>query len=640
MNSVFDIKNEINIKAITKKCSKYDVISFDVFDTLLKRNVSSPDDIFSILESYASEYLGISGFAKIRLDKARVLFRNNPYATLEEIYSLISCELNIDLNPIKEKEIELEISLVTANYYLKEVYDYCKSKNKKIVAISDMYLSKNTISKMLAKCGYDIEDVFVSCEEKGGKGDSSLFEIVANKLELNKSEWLHIGDSLRGDYIGARRSGISSYHIPQRLSAFNTNRFKDRITEQKQYSVVESLINNKLPGIDSYYERFGYAILGPLVHSYVAWLMMQLKKENINHVFFLSRDGYLIKKTFDYCNKSDIQTHYLYVSRRSIRIPYAWTHHSFEEVMDFLPPTRCYSIRMFLEILGLNPDKYADLCAKKGFHDLDKDILLSEIKSSNKVRELYKAVEKDFLENARKEYLVFEKYLHQQDFKGKVAIVDIGWNLSMQYFLENMPYYADNNLQIYGYYLGVVPTARKVSYAKGFISDSDNGTYVESVSSFIGLMESVFLAREGSTLRYIDTDNFIKPELLDYEYTISDLEYKAFQDIQSGAFEYFTDADEISKVADISLNGFNAFLPFKTFGTDPYLKDVKMFSKFRYLSEGITFFANTKPIIYYLTNFRAFKADILKARWKIGFMKKVMLMRLPYINIYKFITKH
>ena len=608
MNSIFVEKGQIDTGALIKRCSKYTTISFDVFDTLLKRNVDSPNRVFKLLEPYAEEVYGISNFSQIRLDSAREVLRANPYATLEDIYIFISKKFDINLVSLMEREILCEYTLITTNVSIKRVYDYCKTNNKKIIAISDMYLSKKTIIQMLKKCGYDIENVFVSCEEKGGKGDCKLFEIVSQKLNLKKSNWIHIGDSIRGDYVGAKRAGINAYHIPRKIISFNTSKYIDKITECDKYSVVEALVNNKLPEIDSYYKKFGYAIVGPLVYSYVNWLIDQFEQEKLNNVFFLSRDGYLIKQAFDFCNKTKLRSHYLYVSRRSIRIPYALNHHSFEDIIDFLPPTRAYTIRMFLEVLGLIPEKYENLCRKYGFVDLNQEILLSNLKSSREIRELYYAVEKDFLENAKKEYKIFEKYLKQQGIEGKVAIIDIGWNLSMQFFLENMPYYNDEKLKIYGYYLGIVPTARSVSNAKGFICDFEDCTYVESVSSFIGLMESVFLAREGSTLCYKEKTPFVVPELLNYEYNLGDIEYDAFADIQNGVIEYVKDASDISKIFNLAMNGFNAFLPFKSFGTDPYLKDIDMFSKFRYLSEGISYFANAEAISFYVTNIKQLKS--------------------------------
>ena len=40
----------INIQKIENLIKGYKVISFDIFDTLLKRNVSTPEDVFTYIE--------------------------------------------------------------------------------------------------------------------------------------------------------------------------------------------------------------------------------------------------------------------------------------------------------------------------------------------------------------------------------------------------------------------------------------------------------------------------------------------------------------------------------------------------------------------------------------------------------------
>ena len=43
-------KRSIDVAGIIKQIEKYDVVSFDIFDTLLKRNVKKPTDIFRYME--------------------------------------------------------------------------------------------------------------------------------------------------------------------------------------------------------------------------------------------------------------------------------------------------------------------------------------------------------------------------------------------------------------------------------------------------------------------------------------------------------------------------------------------------------------------------------------------------------------
>ena len=46
----FNTKNSIDVAGIIKQIDNYDVVSFDIFDTLLKRNVEEPTDIFKYVE--------------------------------------------------------------------------------------------------------------------------------------------------------------------------------------------------------------------------------------------------------------------------------------------------------------------------------------------------------------------------------------------------------------------------------------------------------------------------------------------------------------------------------------------------------------------------------------------------------------
>lgn len=198
-----------------------------------------------------------------------------------------------------------------------------------------------------------------------------------------------------------------------------------------------------------------------------------------------------------------------------------------------------------------------------------------------------------------------------------------------------MPIYYENKLNLYGYYLGLDTKAKSVVHSEGFISDSKNEKIVKSVASYIGLMESVFLAQEGSTKRYKQERKRIIPELYSYEYNEGDIEFEAFKSIQTGIHNYVVDANSLIGLDDYTLNGYDSYLPFRKFGTVPRIKDIINFADFRYLSEGIFYFAKVKKRSYYLFHVDELKKDLLKSRWKIGFMKRLCVVQLPYFSIYR-----
>lgn len=102
---------DITEEKITAIISQNEVISFDVFDTLLMRDVLFPRDIFIILENkLCSEYGDVfKNFAANRVVAEQELYLStNP--TLEEIYHELAEKMNIPA--VKEKDImNMELSI-------------------------------------------------------------------------------------------------------------------------------------------------------------------------------------------------------------------------------------------------------------------------------------------------------------------------------------------------------------------------------------------------------------------------------------------------------------------------------------------------------------------------------------------------
>lgn len=114
--------NRISASILAERLCQYDVISFDVFGTLILRPFSSPRVLFSIME----ERLGIYKFAKIRLDsedEVRLQKLNSDdghdNVTLHEIYQLIAKKTNLDANLTAKLEYDLEMEFCYANSYFK-----------------------------------------------------------------------------------------------------------------------------------------------------------------------------------------------------------------------------------------------------------------------------------------------------------------------------------------------------------------------------------------------------------------------------------------------------------------------------------------------------------------------------------------
>ena len=157
----------------------HDVISFDIFDTLLTRDVPAPSDIFAII----GEKLGKNNFAEIRITaetKAKAL-KGGGY-TLKDIYDFISIPGAI------ETEINTELEYCAPKREVIDILKFAQNLNKQILITSDMYLPEDVIRQMLAKVGINEPyKLYVSNECNMSKYSGSIYEYYKKFMLIKKS---------------------------------------------------------------------------------------------------------------------------------------------------------------------------------------------------------------------------------------------------------------------------------------------------------------------------------------------------------------------------------------------------------------------------------------------------------------------
>ena len=89
---------------------------------------------------------------------------------MRDIYTQMQRFVIIDIDYAIKLEEDTEIELCMENPYMKQVFLQAKNLNKPIIAVSDMYLKKSVIVKMLKKCGYDgFDEIYISNEMSKSK---------------------------------------------------------------------------------------------------------------------------------------------------------------------------------------------------------------------------------------------------------------------------------------------------------------------------------------------------------------------------------------------------------------------------------------------------------------------------------------
>ena len=440
---------EVSYDELARKTKEYDIVSFDIFDTLFMRKTYLPKDNWGIIEDKIYlEWGDYVNFREIREQAAQAT--ESEYATLDDIYEAI-VEIT-DWNKekaAKVKRIELEVelkSLVPRN----DLITLCKSlidMGKQIFFVSDMYLPSEWIHFALEQAGIicDIRNIWVSCEKKASKSDGNLWKLYKKKIVKEKKA-LHIGDNKDSDILNAKKHGITPFYIMagrDMLASSSLSGIVPYICSQTESRVMGLIIQkmanspfalNQKKGkiLFESPEDFGYCVYGNVINSFLIWLLTRAMQEKIEQLLFVARDGYFLEKDYRFlveevlmkkeaCPKSC----YLLTSRRIAMIGASEAEESFEELVNFP--------------FGGTFEEYMDV--RFGFKDFKTSeqnrksyiSLPAELEKLKYMIKPYLKQIKKTIADERQEYL---KYLESCGIKKDSAFVDTWFYGNTQYYLN------------------------------------------------------------------------------------------------------------------------------------------------------------------------------------------------------------
>lgn len=314
-------RNKLFLEQIKSKIKKADVISFDIFDTLLVRPYIKPTDLFIHME----KVFECPGFEAERRDAERICrirHRELEDITLDMIYD----EIDNEYKHMKQKEMDWEEMVLRANPELKQVYDYAQKLGKKIIIASDMYIPSEFLAKVLRKNGYDNWDkLYVSGELGLTKGHGSLWKKIFEDFSIQPKQMLHIGDNVNGDFNKPKSQGANAALYTQVLKQYleqekKAEDFVNKTSGRLGASILVACLAAKWQEDRSnkrrtdYWSRLGYNYAGPLNYAYARFVENDVKQNDINNVMFVAREGYILKQIFEKFN-TGIKTNYVYAQR-------------------------------------------------------------------------------------------------------------------------------------------------------------------------------------------------------------------------------------------------------------------------------------------------------------------------------------
>lgn len=315
---------------LIEKINRNDVISFDLFDTLVMRKIQAYYDIFEIMQVRLSESgIIIPDFSKIRLALEKELSKEES-PSLEKIYErlirLTGCNY-ITADKLADMEYEIDISFLVAREEMVKILGYAASLGKRVFLTTDTYYSREQIENILKELRIvGFSDLLVSSERNTYKIQNLFEYLLKANPDTTPEKILHIGDDERADIECSSKYGISSFRIPsaadlwEELGELGTSQMPLNLSDKVKIGLFTSkLFNNpfvfekeKVRISDA--KGLGYLLFAPIISDFSIWFEKGVKDSGINQTLLCARDGYLIQRLWN-CLKNGPRAIYFLTSR-------------------------------------------------------------------------------------------------------------------------------------------------------------------------------------------------------------------------------------------------------------------------------------------------------------------------------------
>lgn len=260
-------------------------------------------------------------------------------------------------------------------------------------------------------------------ELKRSKERGDMYRHIKDIYRADYRKWRHCGDNLKTDVDNARLLRINAdFFAPKVLKSYEKTLLRSGNTLEFQAYLGCSRLLNDSASEDSIY-GFGVSFSGAILYSYVSWLLNISSGEGITDLYFIARDGFVLKEIADViiaAKKLSLRTHYFYGSRLSLRIPGS------ENVDEFIRMTfgeykRSFCFERLALRLGIGFD-----VLKKYFDVSNADKSAKQVEIYEKAALASDGLKAEVIAAHEQNRKLLKRYLRQEiDFDRKFAFVDL-----------------------------------------------------------------------------------------------------------------------------------------------------------------------------------------------------------------------
>ena len=388
---------------ILNNLERFDLISFDVFDTLLERRLEPPDLVKEQSAAFLSKYLQSLG---VQLNRDEIVARRN---TIENRLRRLAVEQGFDaecsLAELAEKlvadcagatisacletqiaaefvrhELESERQTLSPHPEMAALFAELLRNNKRVILSSDMCLAADQIRSLLSANGLPVGDVplYVSGDLKVCKGTGRLYRHWIESEGVDPGRAIHIGDNAECDFVAALSVGLSAIHFAppasqtrkQRLLKLHHRAAGNDFSKGK-YSLALCEQVGSHPLQNDFFFRYGSQFLGPVFAVTMHRLVEQVREYGIQQLLFAAREGFIFKKIYEQFAQGMLpherrpDTVYAYFSRHSTALA-SVQRLSLREVERCAVKPKRGGLAEVLSAYGLPQEPFAAIAAEHG----------------------------------------------------------------------------------------------------------------------------------------------------------------------------------------------------------------------------------------------------------------------------------
>jgi FMN phosphatase YigB (HAD superfamily) len=589
-----------------KRFKQADVVSFDVFDTVVERPYDSYETLFTLLAPEVERLTGIPAnkFAELR-KRSRSLAEGK--RTSEEVSLPVRYAAMLESAGVSTEhattlaafEFEMDQRVLRARPVGKQLFDLALAMGKRVVFVSDIYYSTEQVAAILDSCGYrGYESVFTSCDEGLLKHTGKLYPHVLSKLGVAAERCVHIGDNLHADKDMAQAQGLQAMHLPQASHTFQQRSHQSRMVKYAHadtQSVIRGLLAKRyhdLPdsGLSHTWcegaaTRFGYAVAGPMFAGFAHWVARKARDMGIERLYFLARDGDIVKQVYDQMAPhidGAPESRYLLASRRSVNVA---AIRALPEALALLKVnfTPCSIGNLLKARYGLEGAQVPPAALAAGeYESLDSvaDFKAHQARLARVVTELWPVIDA----NCSQERHALMQYYREQGVleDGKFAIVDIGHNGTMQMSLANL-----TGQKMPGLYFVTYSAIRDLAAhgltGYGYVAEAlDGKASKHAYAQYLLMFEMLFLNDQGSFVKMLRRDS---GELAPVHLPLTGEESRVafIRQVHGAAVEFAHDlAMAMPSLSDLRISGDEAIASYVGMLRSPSVPDAMML-------EGVAF---------------------------------------------------